>query len=111
MNIVWFAFKGEEICFTHILLNALDAHRQGHEARIVIEGEAVRLVEPLQKNEHPLFAKALNAGLIDGICRACSAKLGVLDYNASCGIALLEDMSGHPSMEPYLRQGFQVITL
>lgn len=108
---VFFAFKGEEMCFMHLLMNAIDLHEKGHTAKIVIEGEAVKLVEPMIENNHPLFAKARNLGLIDSICRACSAKLGALEYNANCGLPLGEDLMGHPAMAPYLEEGYQIITL
>lgn len=108
---VIFAFKGEPICFMHVLLNALDMNSRGFEAKIVIEGESVVLVKTMIETQNPLFAKAMEKGLIDCICKACSAKMGVIDYNSKCGIPLKGDMSGHPPMGEYIEKGFEVITL
>lgn len=97
------------MCFTHVLLNGLDMKEKGYDARIIIEGEAVKLVKELEENK--LFKKAKEQGIIDGICKACSAKLGVLEYNESSGIPLIGDMKGHPSMEAYIKEGYDIITL
>jgi len=106
---VYFAFNGNLMCFTHVLLNGLDMKEKGYDARIIIEGEAVKLVKELEENK--LFKKAKEQGIIDGICKGCSAKLGVLEYNQKSGIPLIGDMKGHPSMEAYIKEGYDIITL
>ena len=110
-KVVIFAFKGDPMCFIHVLLNALDMDAKGLQSRIVIEGEAVRLIKGLEEEANPLYLKAKEKKLIDCICKACSAKLNVLDYNDTTGIPVTGDMNGHPSMEAYLAQGYKVITL
>lgn len=110
-KIVFFAFKGDPLCFNHVLLNALDTKAKGHDAHIVMEGEAVKLVMGLEQSKHPAWLKAKELGVIDSICRACSAKMGVLDQNLTAGIPLVGDMAGHPPMAPYIENGFLVITL
>lgn len=108
---VIFAFNGNPMCFVHVLLNALDLDEKGHEAHIVVEGEAVKVIQEMEEGKNPLYKKAKDKGLFDGICKACSAKLKVLDYNQTTGIPLVGDMMGHPSMEAYLSKGFEMITL
>jgi len=108
---VFFAFKGDTMCFMHVLLNALDMESKGITAKIVIEGEAVVLVKKMIESANPLFKKANDMGLIDCICKACSSKMGVLEYNSTCGIPLNSDMSGHPPMAAYIEDGFRVIPL
>ena len=108
---VFFAFKGEPMCFMHILLNTLDMDSRGIEAKIVIEGEAVVLVKKMMESENPLFQKVLKKGLIDCICKACSAKMGVLEFNENCGIPLNGEMSGHPAMAKYVETGYKITTL
>src|SRR6056297_1546602 len=104
---VIFAFNGDPMCFTHVLLNALDMDEKGYDAKIVIEGEAVKLIKELEDNK--LFNKAKEKNLIDGVCKGCSAKLGVLEYNEKSGIPLVGDMSGHPSMESYIVRDYEII--
>lgn len=108
-----YAFSGELPCFVHVLLNGLDMAERGHTVAIVFEGAAVTLVPELEKPDtplHSLYVRARQQGLIDGACRACSAKLGVLDAVKAAGIPLLDDMSGHPSMAEYVSQGYTIIT-
>ncbi len=110
-KVVIFAFNGNPMCFSHVLLNALDMAERGMDARIVIEGEAVTLLKGLEESNNPLYLKAKEKKLIDAICKACSAKLGVLDYNETLGLPIVGDMSGHPSMARYMEDEYTVITL
>ena len=108
-----FGFNGEPMCFVHVLLNALDLSAKGHEVAVVVEGSATKLIPELAKAEHPfhgLYAKVKQAGLFDGACKACSNKMGVLDGVQAEGLALLDDMTGHPGVATYLEQGYQVLT-
>jgi hypothetical protein len=84
----------------------------GHDCKIIIEGEATALIPEVCKMEHflhGLFAQAREAGLIEGVCRACSLKMQVLENIEKEGFPLLDDMSGHPGMEKYIEQGFEII--
>ena len=108
-----YAFNGEMMCFVHVLLNALDMKDKGTKAIIVFEGASVKLIPELENRETPfstLYFKAKDAGLIDGACKACSAKMGVLDAVKKAGIPLLDDMSGHPSMSSYMVRGYNILT-
>lgn len=108
---VIFAFNGELMCFVHVLLNALDMDAKGKEVKIVMEGSAVRLIKELEENGNPLYKKAREKNLFDSICKACSATMGVLEYNEGTGIPVIGDMAGHPSMNDYIEKGYQIITL
>lgn len=106
-KIVLFAFRGESMCFVHVMLNALDMKEKGYDVKIVLEGEAVKLVKELEEN--PLFKKTMP--LIDCVCRARSKKMGVLEYNEASPLNVCGDMSGHPSMSAYIAKGYDVIAL
>ena len=110
---VLFAFRGDPMCFIHVLLNGLDCADRGMEGKIIIEGEAVKLVPEMNKPDHflhQLFKKAQEQGIIVGACRACSNKLGVAHAVTDTGIELIGDMSGHPAMSEYIDMGYNVIT-
>lgn len=106
-----FAFKGELMCFQHVLLNALDMQSKRIESKVIIEGEAVKLINELEESENKLYKMAKDKGLIAAICKACSAKLGVLEYNQNVGIPMGDEMSGHPAMSTYIEQGYEIITM
>lgn len=108
-----FVFNGDPTCFIHVLLNALDMKARGHEAKIILEGASVTLIPELVKPGNPLnglWKKSLEAGLVEGVCRACSAKLGTLKAAEEQGLPLLEGMSGHPGMASYREKGYEIIT-
>jgi hypothetical protein len=110
---VLFVFNEEPMCFIHVLLNALDMKAKGHEARIILEGASVKLIPELVKPENPLnglWKKNLEAGLVEGVCKACSTKLGTVGAAKEQGLTLLDEVSGHPSMASYLNNGYEIIT-
>ena len=107
-----FAFNGEAMCFMHVLLNALDMKARGAEAKIILEGAATKLVPELYAAGSPLnglWNKCLDAGLVEGVCDACSAKLGTREAARENGLPLLGEMSGHPSVAAYRAAGYEVI--
>lgn len=108
-----FAFNGEAMCFVHVLLNGLNLKAKGHEVKIIIEGAACGLIPELGEAGHPshqLYVKAREAGLLDGVCKACAQKMGSLDAARAQGLAIRDDMSGHAGMAPYILEGYQIIT-
>ena len=102
------------MCFVHVLLNALDLEKRGHEVALVVEGSATRLIQELHDDPSKPFAalyeKVKGAGLIAGVCKACASKMGSRESAEAQGLALLQDMSGHPSVGTYLEQGYSVLT-
>ncbi len=108
-----FAFRGDPMCFVHVLLNGIDLHEKGHEGIIILEGEALTLVPQMAKPGHmlsTLYDKARQLGILHGACKACSVKLNVIKEIEEQGIPFIDDMSGHPSMSHFIEKGYQVIT-
>jgi hypothetical protein len=112
-KIALFVYNGDPMCFIHVLLNALDMKAKGNEVKIIIEGASVKLIPELVKSGNPLnglWKKNLAAGLVEGVCKACSSKLGTLEAAKEQGLTLLDDMSGHPGMSAYRDKGYEIIT-
>ncbi|MEN8244383.1 MAG: cytoplasmic protein [Thermodesulfobacteriota bacterium] len=112
-KVALFVFNGDPMCFIHVLLNALDLDSKGYTAKVVIEGAATKLLPELVKKDNPLhtlWEKAKTAGLIAGVCKACTGKMGTLEAAKEQNLGLLADMNGHPSMSGYLEEGFEVIS-
>lgn len=110
-RILFYGMTGEKMCFQHILLNALDMHSSGREVKIIFEGASVKLVAIFEKENNPLYKKAKEAGIIAGICLACSKVLGVYDQNVNSGLAMLDDMSGHAGIKAYIKDEYEVISM
>ncbi len=107
---VIYAMRSEEMCFMHVLLNALDLKERGDEVKIVFEGSSVTLIPVFEEKKLPLYLKVKEAGLIAGACRACSATLGVLEDVQKAGLPILDDMKGHAGLRPFIDEGYRVIT-
>lgn len=108
-----FVFNGDPMCFIHVLLNALDMKDRGNEVKIIIEGASVKLIPELAKSGNPLnglWKKCIEAGLVEGVCKACSTKLGTADAAIEQGFDLLDGMSGHPGMASYRESDYEIIT-
>jgi len=103
-KILFYGMTGEKMCFQHILMNALDLETAGADV-------SVKLVSKFEDENNPLYRKAKEAGLIDGICLACSKVLDVYEANLKTGLPMLNDMSGHAGMKKYLEDGYEVISL
>lgn len=109
----FFAFRGEIMCFVHVLLNALDINEKGMEVKVVIEGEATKLLPQFYTKGnilYNLYQKAFEKGLIEGICKACSQKFGTYEIALEKGLKVLDDMSNHAGMARFLKEGYQIIT-
>ncbi|MBN2243595.1 MAG: DsrE family protein [Acidobacteria bacterium] len=112
-KVALFAFRGEPICFAHVLLNGMEFRQKGYEVRIVIEGQATEAIKEIRRKENPfhgLYEKTKAFGLIDCVCMACASKMNALEAAKEEGLRLNNEMSGHPSMAGYTDQGYAVIT-
>jgi len=113
MKLALVAFEGDAMCFVHVLLNALDMDDKGHDVAVIIEGAATKLIVDLADPAKPfakLFTDLKERGLVKAVCKACAAKMGALDAAKDQGLPIVGDMNGHPALEPYLADGYQIIT-
>ena len=107
------AFKGEMMCFVHVLLNAIDMSGKGFDVRIVFEGESTKLIPELAKSTNPfhkLYETVKGKNLIFAVCKACSSKMNVLEAVMAEGLPIADEMSGHPGLANYITEGYQIIT-
>ncbi|WP_456473625.1 cytoplasmic protein [Desulfolithobacter sp.] len=110
---VIFAFRGDPMCFVHVLLNGLDLSSREMGGKIIVEGDAVKLIPEMADTNHflhQLYNRAREAELFIGACRACSTKLGVAGEIEALGVELIGEMSGHPAMSKYIEQGYTIVT-
>jgi len=114
IKIAFFAFKEEPMCFIHVLLNALYASEKGLKAKIILEGTATKLIPELFSEKsmfYNFFQKALEKGLVAGVCKACAQKMETSEVAKEKGLTILEDMYGHAGMANFIKQGYTIITL
>lgn len=107
------AYTGELMCFSHVMLYALDYAEKGNDVVVIIEGAATKLITDLAKPDKPfaqLYTQLREKKLIGCICKACSVKMGTYDEAVSQGLTMGDDMSGHPSLEQYTKEGYVIMT-
>lgn len=98
-----YVMQGEPMCFMHGVMNARALKAAGCEVKLIMEGQSVKL------GDHPEVKKIEEEDILAGVCKACSAVLGVLDKNIELGLTLLDDMNGHAGMVPYVEEDYEVI--
>jgi len=116
-KVLFVIFSDEPCRRNHAIRYALDLHHKGHVARIILEGAATGSMRELGdrgSDFSKLFWEAKDLGLVAGACRAASAGCGdknhsVLSIAQSNGIELLDAADWHASLEPFIRDGFQVV--
>ncbi len=110
-KVLFYAMRGEKMCFLHVLMNAVDLAGKGHEVKVIFEGKSVALAPQLADEKNPLYLKAREAGVIAGVCRACAMQFEVAAEVERVGLPLLSDMMGHAGMAPYAAEGYQIISM
>ena len=112
-KIALFTFNGDEMCFLHAMLNALDMHESGIQVKMVIEGKSTALLKGFNDGTSQfssMFRELLEKELVDCACKACCAKTGTIEDAEALGIELAGAMKGHPPVSRYLFAGYKVIT-
>lgn len=108
-KVLFYLMKSEKMCAMHALMNANQIIENGGEAKIIFEGQSVKLPQILEEEKNPLYKKLTENETIVGVCEACSKMLGVYDINKDLGLKFLDDMNGHAGMLKYLEEDYQVI--
>jgi hypothetical protein len=107
-----YALSGEPISLVHAFLNALDMREKGYDVAVILEGPATKAAADMAEEGtdfYELYSQVSQSGLIDCVCRACSAKMGVLERIEKLGLSWGTDMKGHPSLARYLDEGYRII--
>ena len=113
-KVALFAFSGEPASFAHVMLTAMDMKDRGYDVKVVIEGDATKLLSLLRNETKPfadVYRRFRDSGLIDCVCRACATKNSVVPVVIEQNLKLADEMSGHPGMAAYMEQGYEIVTL
>lgn len=97
------------------LVNALEAVKEFKEAKddvqLIFDGAGTRWIPELGKPDHP--ARTLYDSVKDrvsGACSYCAGAFGVKEGVQACGVFLLDEYEGHPSIKKLVSKGYHVIT-
>jgi hypothetical protein len=97
------------------VVNALELAKEARESHddldLIFDGAGVQWVTELSNPEHrlhPLFDTVLDQ--VTGVCSFCVRAFNVKDEVEACGVKLLDDYDGHPSLRTLVAEGYQVVT-
>lgn len=113
-KIVFFIFTDNQLAVNHALLNAMEMLENEIQCKIVLEGEAVRLIPQMATpgtRLHELYQEARKLGLFDSVCHKCATRMGTTPAAEAEGLPMDGELRGHPSMTRYLLEGYQIITI
>lgn len=83
----------------------------GDDVRIIFDGAGTRWVPELSKEDHPYHEVYADLeAIVAGACDYCSNAFGVRDEVVACGVKLLDEYKGHPSIKTLLDEGYEIIT-
>lgn len=118
-KLLFLVFTDESCRQTHALMYALDLHRRGYQVRVVLEGVATKVMHELEVDQSrigSMLRDAREAGILAGACKRASGGCAcddparnVVDLAREHHIALLDDLDGHAGIEPFVREGYEVI--
>lgn len=118
---ILFVVFAEDVCRQlHAFMYANDLHRKGYQTRIIVEGMATRLLADLEQAPPKLqkaVADAKTAGLIAGACLQAATGCGsaedrdIVDAIKARGVGFLSDLDNHAGIEPFIRDGYQIVAI
>ncbi|HAH32977.1 MAG TPA: hypothetical protein DCL44_11760 [Elusimicrobia bacterium] len=117
-KLLFMVFTDEACKQNHAFMYALECSKNGHEAKIILEGPATACVNRLSAGGkfEELFRRAKEAGLIEGACKTASGgcSTGEKERNVSKaaekeGLKLISDLDGHAGIARFVETGYQVI--
>jgi hypothetical protein len=96
----------------HLLLNAINFHEKGHEVAVVLECASPKLLIGIADGsvKLPVFDRALELGIIDSACKACSAAFAATEAAGTLGVPLKGELSGHSDLLAFAARGYSIIT-
>jgi hypothetical protein len=104
------SFQGEMPCFIHALLNVWNYHERGYEAALIIEGASTKLLSTIANSpQGKLWQRIKEAGLVKSVCKACAIQMGSLAAAEQQGLPIDSALSGHSDLEPFTREGYEII--
>jgi len=112
-KITLIAYDGELSCFAHVMLYALDFDSKGYDVKVIIEGAATRLIPELARPGTPfasLYKEMIDKRLLACVCESCSVKMGAFNSAQEQGLPIDGEMKGHPSLERFVSDGYEIIT-
>ena len=112
MKYVFLATDDNKMQLYHLLLNAVNFHDKGHEVTTVLECASPKLLIGIADDsiKLPLFGKAMELGIIDHACKACTAVFSATEAAEKLGVSIKGELSGHSDLLKFVEDGYSIFT-
>ncbi len=112
MKYVFLATDDNKMQLYHLLLNAVSFHEKGHEVTTVLECASPKLLIGIADGsiKLPLFGKAMELGIIDHACKACTAAFSATEAAQKLGVSIKGELSGHSDLLKFVEDGYSIFT-
>ena len=112
MKYMFLATEDNKMQLMHLLLNANNFHDKGHDVAVVLECASSKLLIGLadESIKLPVFDRALQNGIIDHACKACTANFNATESAEKLGVPLKGELSGHSDLLRFAQDGYSIIS-
>ena len=112
MKYVFLATDDNKMQLYHLLLNAVNFHEKGHEVTTVLECASPKILIGITDGsiKLPLFGKAMELGIIDHACKACTAVFSATEAAQKLGVPIKGELSGHSDLLKFVEDGYSIFT-
>ncbi|MGY5863376.1 MAG: hypothetical protein RTV41_02155 [Candidatus Thorarchaeota archaeon] len=112
MKYMFLATEDNKMHLYHLLLNAVNFNENGHEATTVLECASPKLLIGIADGsiKLPIFDKAMELGIIDHACKACTATFSATEAAEKLGVTVKGELKGHSDLLKFAETGYTIIT-
>jgi len=112
MKYMFLATDDNKMQLYHLLLNAINFHENGNEVKAVLECASPKLLIGIADGsiKLPVFDNALNLGIIDHACKACTSTFSATEAAEKLGVPLKGELKGHSDLLKFAEAGFSILT-
>lgn len=100
----------------HALLYATELKEKGYDVVLIFDGAATEWAEELSNPDSqskllPMYQSLKKTGAVEVICDFCAIAFGVKEKLSGRQVPLVSEYKGHPSIEKWIKKGYQLIIL
>ena len=112
MKYLFLATDDNKMQLFHLLINAVNFHEKGNDVAVILECGSPKLLIGIADGsiKMPIFAKAMELGIIDSACKACTAVFSATEAAQNLGVPLKGELQGHSDLLSFAQQGYSIIT-
>lgn len=96
--------------YYHLFLNIKDLRNKHYDVKIILEGYATSVVSKMGDKNHPLNAayEDIKSAIV-AVCRGCAIATKSLEAAESQGLPIIGNLDNHVAIEPYIKDGYNLI--